>query len=118
MKTLLFAVLLSATFVVAQDNKATAQDNSSQSKNQITVEGCVTRANGDYVLIKQDPGITYELQASGKVKLHSYLGQRVEITGQKSSSLPTSTDAESRAASPLTIIVSSIKTIDKECPAR
>jgi hypothetical protein len=76
--------------------------------------------NGDYVLIKQDPGDTYELQASRKLKLHAYLGQRVEVTGKESPSLSTSSDAMTRAgsASPVTITVSSIKTIDKECPAR
>ncbi len=117
MKTLLFALLLSASFVVAQDNQSADTPNA---KGQVTVQGCVTRANGDYTLIRQDPAITYELQAGRKIKLHSYLGQRVEITGQQSASLSTSSDAITRTGSPspLTITVSSIRTLNKECTVR
>jgi len=68
------------------------------------------------VLIKQDPGVTYELQATRKTKLSRYLGQRVEITGTQSPSLSTTSDA-ARAPAPVTLTVASIKTIDKECPA-
>jgi hypothetical protein len=121
MKFLLFAVLLSATFALAQDNNAgTTPDNSKPAKDQITVQGCVSRLNGDFVLIKQDPGVTYELQGTGKVKIHSYMGQRVEVTGRQSPSLSTSSDAMNRSgsASPVTITVTSIKTIDKECPSK
>lgn len=121
MRTILFALLLSATFVVAQDsNPGPAQDNSAPTKGQVTVQGCVSRQNGDYILIKQDPGNTYELQATGKLKLHSYLGQRVEVTGKQSPSLGTSSDAMNRegSASPVTITVNSIRTINKDCPAR
>jgi hypothetical protein len=122
MKITLVAVLLSAGFVLAQDAKpaAATPDNSQHTKGQVTVQGCVTRSNGDYILIKQDPGVTYELQASGKIKFHSYLGQRVEVTGKESPSMSTSSDALARTGSPspVTITVSAIKTIDKECPAR
>ena len=114
MKFVLFAVLLSASFVLAQDN------NSKPSTDQITVQGCVSRLNGDFVLIKQDPGVTYELQGNKKIKIHSYMGQRVEVTGQQSPSLSTSSDSMNRtgSASPVTITITSIKTIDKECPSR
>jgi type 1 fimbria pilin len=120
MKIMLLAVLLSASFVLAQDAKPApaTPDNSDHSKGQVTLQGCVTRANGDWVLVKQDPGVTYELQASGKIKFHTYLGQRVEVTGKESASLSTSSDAASRNSSPVTITVSAIKTLDKECPAR
>jgi hypothetical protein len=113
---MIFALLISASFVAAQD-KPTTPDNSKPTKNQITVQGCVSRSNGDYILMKQDPGVTYELQGSGKIKLHSYMGQRVEVTGQESPSMSTSSDAMNRtgSASPVTITVSSIKTLDKEC---
>jgi hypothetical protein len=118
MRTLLFAVLLSATFVLAQDKPATAPDNAKHMKGQITIQGCVSRSNGDYVLEKQDPGVSYELQ--GKMRFHNYLGQRVEVTGEESPSLSTSSDAINRvgSASAETITVRSIRTIDKECPLR
>jgi hypothetical protein len=116
MKLLLVALLLSAGFVVAQDTNS----NTKSDKDQITVQGCVSRSNGDYVLMKQDPGATYELHATGKLKLHSYLGQHVEVTGDQSPSMSTSSDAMNRmgSASPVTITVRAIKTIDKECPLR
>jgi hypothetical protein len=111
-------LLLSSSFLVAQDSTSgtMGQGNSKDTKGQVTVQGCVSRSSGDYVLIKQDPGITYELQATGKTKLSRYLGQRVQVTGTQSPSLSTSSDA-ARAQSPVTLTISSIKTIDKECPA-
>jgi hypothetical protein len=117
MRLLLIAVLLSATSTWAQDKPADASNNSKTAKGQVTLQGCVTRLNGDYILLKQDPGVSYELQAGSKIKLHSFLGQQVEVTGQKSASLSNSSDAESRSASPVTITVTSIKTISAECPA-
>ena len=68
-------MLLSASFLLAQD-----------SKGPVTVQGCVSRSSGDYILTKQDPGVSYELQASGKTKLKQYLGQQVEVTGTESPS--------------------------------
>jgi hypothetical protein len=121
MKSLIFALLLCATFAVAQDsNSASGGDNPKHDKNSITIQGCVSRSSGDYVLIKQDPAVTYELQATGKIKLRHYLGQRVEISGEQGPSLSTSSDAINRlgSASGVTISVASIKMIDKECSAR
>jgi hypothetical protein len=122
MKSLIFALLLCATFAVAQDSNSTAPagDNPKHDKSSITIQGCVSRSSGDYVLIKQDPAVTYELQATGKIKLRRYLGQRVEISGEQGPSLSTSSDAINRlgSASGVTISVSSIKMIDKECSAR
>ncbi len=80
MRTLLLvALLLSGTFLLAQDS---APDNSKDSKGQITLQGCVSRSSGDYILMKQDPGVSYQLQATGKIKLRHYLGQRVEVSGR------------------------------------
>lgn len=121
-KPLLFALLLSASFALAQGNQpaGTTSDDSQHGKAQVTVQGCVSRSSGDYTLIKQDPGITYELQASGKIKLRRYVGQQVEVTGQQSPSMSTSSDTMARtgSASPVTISVSSIRTIAKECSTR
>ena len=47
------------------------------------MQGCVSRFSGDYILMKQNPAMTYELQATGKTKLRQYLGQRVEVTGRE-----------------------------------
>ena len=111
-------LLLSFGSLPAQDSNPSPH-SSKDSKGQLTVQGCVTRSSGDYVLIKQDPGMTYELQATGKIKFHRYLGQRVEVTGTESPSMSTSSDAMARMqSSSVTLTVASIKTIEKECPAR
>lgn len=115
MKSLILVVMLCTTFTLAQD--AAAPDNSKHDKNSVTVQGCVSRETGDYILIKRDPGMTYELQATGKIRLHNYLGKRVEITGRTSPSLSTSSDAMARSGSPssVTLSVNSIKILNNEC---
>ncbi len=115
MKILCAVLLLSSAFVLAQDNGAAKGDTSHNSKGDITVTGCVSRANGDYTLMKQD--LTYQLQSSDKVRLKNYLGHRVEITGYTSPTLSTSSDAINKvgSASSITLNIKSIKTIDKDC---
>ena len=118
MKKLWFALLLSSSFLVVQSSLS--QDTSKDSKGQVTVQGCVSRSSGDYILSQTDPAKTYELQATGKTKLGQYLGQQVEVTGRKSPSLSTSSDSMAKMGSPAptTITVTSIKTLAKECTAR
>ena len=116
---MLLVLLVSASIIVAQDNnlpKGASSDNSRVSRGQITVEGCVSRSNGDYTLVKPDPAMTYELHPTGKTKLSHYLGQQVQVTGTTSPSLRTSSDSlEGRAPSSVTLTFTSIKTIAKEC---
>ena len=115
------ALLLSSTLLLAQDSNSTMpRENAKDSKGQITVQGCVGRSSGDYVLTKQNPGVTYELHATGKIKLRNYLGQRVEVVGTESPSLSTSSDALNKtgSAASSTISVSAITTIDKDCTVR
>ncbi len=115
MGRLSLALLLLSSFLWAQDNSGAAKQQTSNG--QITVQGCVDRERGDYVLLQQDPGMEYELQSTGKVKLSHYMGQRVEVTGKKQASLSTSSDAIAfgGSPSPVTIRVSSIKTLDAQC---
>jgi hypothetical protein len=115
MKALLVMLLLSGSFLVAQDNSAGNNADQSKSKDEVTVRGCVSRASGDYILMKTDPAVTYELQ--GKAKLKNYLGKRVEVTGTTSPTLATSSDATRAAASPVTLNIKSIKTLDQNCSA-
>src|ERR1700751_4605541 len=105
MKPLLFALLLSASFVVAQDNKpAATPEKPKHTKGEITIQAWVARASGDYTLMKFDPAVTYQLQATGKIRLRNYLGQRVEVTGKESPTLSTSSDflTKTGSASPET----------------
>ncbi|MGA7631328.1 MAG: hypothetical protein WCB11_11205 [Terriglobales bacterium] len=120
MSKLIFALLLSSSFLLAQDNGPVSQDNSKDARRQVTLQGCVSRSSGDYVLIKQNPGETYELQAANKIKLRHYMGQRVEVTGRKSASMSTSSDSMARLGSPsaVTLTITSIKTLDKDCTER
>ena len=122
MKTALLGLLLCAGLVFAQENRPSSDSDHSKKndKNEITVEGCLSRSGGDYVLIKENPRQTFELQGSHKIKLRNYYGQRVEVNGYKSTSLSSSSDATNPTGSPspVTITVSSIKTIDKDCPLR
>ena len=122
MRKFWLALLLSGGFLLAQESNpsTTGRHNSKDSKGQVTVQGCVARSTGDYILIKQDPAMTYQLQATGKTKLGQYLGQQVEVTGQTSPSLSTSSDALAKMGSPasVTLTVTSIKTLAKECTAR
>jgi hypothetical protein len=119
-KTVLFALTISASFLLAQNSNPSSgasPDNSQHANGQVTLQGCVGRSNGDYVLIKQDPAMTDELQATGKIKLDQYLGQRVEVTGEESPSLSTSSDALAKMGSPasMTLTITSIRTIAREC---
>jgi hypothetical protein len=117
MARLMIFLLLCSAVLLAQDNGSA---NDSKSKNgTVTVTGCVDRQRGDYVLIQQNPAITYELQGTDKAKLRNYIGQRVQVTGSKFPSMETSSDAIAGGSpAPVTIRVSSIKTIAKECNER
>jgi hypothetical protein len=121
MTKLFFALLLSGSFLLAQDsNSNMSRENSKDSKGQITVEGCVGRSSGDYVLTKQNPGVSYELQATGNIKLRNYLGQRVEVVGTEGPSMSSSSDAMNKTGSAASsmITVGAIRTIDKVCTVR
>jgi hypothetical protein len=122
MKTLLCALLLSGSLLLAQDSAPanTNQQGGKDSKDQVTMRGCVSRSNGDYILMKQDPAVSYELQGTHKIKLRQYLGQRVEVTGSESPTMASSSDAMNKigSAAPVTLTVTSIKTLDKNCSAR
>lgn len=112
MKPFLIISLSLAAALVAQDGNTQGKHDQ---KDEVTIRGCVSRSNGDYILMRQD--LSYELQATGKLRLKNYLGNRVEVTGRKSPSLSTSSDAMNRlgSAAPVTLTITSIKTLDKSC---
>jgi hypothetical protein len=119
MRKFLFVLLLSGSFLPAQVNNSSAagEHQSKADKGAVTIQGCVSRFSGDYILMKQDPGVSYQLQATGKIKLRKYLGQRVEVTGSEAPTMSTSSDSLNRSgsASPVTILITSIRTVSKEC---
>jgi hypothetical protein len=109
--TTMVFVLLVGGWLVAQTNSEPSQNNK---QDQVTVQGCVNRSSGDYVLIESDPGNSYVLHSANHIKLARYLGQQVKVTGTKSSTLSDTSDS-GRSAPPTTITVSSISTVAKEC---
>jgi hypothetical protein len=122
MKTLVcIMAFLSGGLLLAQNSAAVNNgERSSDPNGQVTVTGCVSRFGGDYTLMKENPGITYELQATGKTHLKNYLGKRVEVTGNAAPTMSSSSDATDKAgsAAPTTITISSIKVLDKDCSQR
>lgn len=119
MKKILLLVLLTiGSLSLAQ--AANGADSSNNKNGNVTVRGCVSKQAGDYVLMQENPGNSYELQGTHDIKLSQYLGQRVEVTGSKSPTMATSSDEGDRegAGSPVTITVKSIKTLAKECQSR
>ena len=92
---LLLVLVISAGVLLAQDNnvpKGPSQNNTKPAPEQTVVRGGVSRLNGDFVLMKQDPAMTYELHSTGKIKLGHYLGRQIEVAGKQSPSLTTSSD--------------------------
>jgi hypothetical protein len=120
-RLVIVTLLISGSFLLAQESApVNSGQDSKKSNDEITVQGCVGRSSGDYVLTKQNPAMTYELQSTGKTRLKHYLGQRVEVTGKESPSMSTSSDAMNKtgSAAPTTITITSIRTVDKECEVR
>lgn len=119
--TCLCAGILSVAAYASSVNQSdgTAQHRSKPAKDQITVKGCLGKSSTDYILTQPDRGNSYELQGSRKLRLGPYLGQEVEVTGTEAPSMSTSSDflARTGSASPVTITVSSIKTMAKRCSA-
>lgn len=122
MKTTAFACLVFAlAALLAQSGSAQASGSAAQrskkSSNDLTVQGCVGSASGQFILMQSDPGTTYKLESgTRKIKLDRHLGQQVEVTGWESPSLGTSSERLSMtSASSVTIMVTSIRTLEKHC---
>ncbi len=122
MRTLFCILLLSGSSLLAQYNTPAdaSQSRVKDSKEEVTLQGCVSRASGDYTLVKQNPPVTYELQGTRKIRLSHYLGQRVEVTGRMGPTMSSSSDALNKTgnAAPETLSVTAIRTIDKDCTVR
>jgi hypothetical protein len=72
-------------------------------------------------LTQTDPGNTFKLEkVTHGLKLGPHLGEQVVVTGWKSPTLSTSSDALNRAGPPssVTLMVASIRTVAEECTVR
>ncbi len=121
--TLLFATLFAVGLLLAQSGPAqpgsTSRANPRTAKGDVVVQGCLGLAVGQYVLTQLDTGNSYKLEKQGDdVRLDKHLGEQVEVTGWEAISLSTSSEALARAgSSPLTVRVTSIRTIAPRCTA-
>jgi len=88
-------------------------DNQQKKTNEITVTGCVSRLNASFILMVTGQGQTYQLEETKQFKLDSYLGQEVEITGVQSPAMRTS--SQRRTASPVSITIHALKTLQPRC---
>jgi hypothetical protein len=121
LRQVLFVLLLLSSFPLARPSVAgnPSQHDPKSSKGEITVQGCVSRSAGDFILMKHDPGMTYQLHAPGTINLTHYLGQQVEVTGKDSPSMSTSSNPSGSHGSPsVALTITSIKTIEKRCSAQ
>jgi hypothetical protein len=109
---LLFVV---GSLLMAQANQGQSQPPAKSKEGKVTVQGCVSRSFGDFVLMQSDPANSFVLEPTRKIKLEPYLGQQVEVTGTESPTMSTSSSFRKRAGSSVTIMVDSINTISKRC---
>ncbi len=125
-RTTVLALVFVASWLMAQSGPAEPSGASKRpakhSKDEITVQGCLITQKGDYVLMQADPGNTYGLEKSNKVKLDlsQYYGEQVEVTGWERPSLSTSSDTfvPNRGVSSVTIVVESVRMLAKRCTLR
>jgi hypothetical protein len=114
MSKVISLILLCAAMALAQNQPQSLPNREEKTtKDEVTVTGCVSRLNASFVLMVTGQGLTYQLEETRKIKLDSYLGQEVEITGVKSTALPTS--SQRRTASPVALTIHSIKTLQPRC---
>jgi hypothetical protein len=72
MKIAICSVVLAASFLWAQSGPSASSHQAANSNQErsLTLRGCVSQLNGDYVLMKLNAGNTYQLQG-GKIRLKS-----------------------------------------------
>jgi len=119
-KTAYLAVLCAVFLLVGwSDAKQLSSQsrNPSSSRGDITVQGCVAMSTGYYILMRTEPGSTYNLEEGSRtIKLGSYLGEQVEVTGWESPQLSNSSSVfYGTAPSAVTVMVTSIKTVVERC---
>ena len=116
-KIVYLAVLCGVTLLAGRSDAKQPRGASRNPSSDITVQGCVDRSTGYYILMSTDPGNTYNLEEGSRtIKLGPYLGEQVEVTGSESPQLSNSSSPFYRSPpSAVTIMVTSIRTIAKRC---
>lgn len=114
-KAIVLILLFMGGLLMAQSNQGPSQPPAKNNEGKVTVQGCVGRAAGDFILMRSDPANSFVLEPTRKIKLEPYLGQQVEVTGTESPTMSTSSSFRRRPGSTVTIVVDSINTISKRC---
>lgn len=112
-RIIVLLLLVSNTWLIAQQNHSQAQQNGQNG--QVKVQGCISRASGDFILMQTDPANSYVLETTRNLKFEPYLGQQVEVTGNESPTMSSSSTYRKAPAGSVTITVTSITTISKRC---
>jgi hypothetical protein len=116
MKSTILFVALAASLLLAQTNQDQSQQGTKDKSGKVTMQGCVSRSSGDFILMQTNPGNSFVLQATHDIKLDQFLGHQVEVTGTERPTMSTSSNfTQRRAGSSVTITLDSIKTVSKEC---
>jgi PEGA domain len=121
MKKITYLLVLCTVSLLVGRSDAKAPSNESRnavsSRGDITVQGCIARSTGYYTLMQTEPGNTYNLEeAIRTIKLGSYLGEQVQVTGWESPQLSNSSSVfYGTAPSAVTVMVMSIKALAERC---
>lgn len=98
-------------------NEQREEDPQSSKKTAlIIVTGWVSRLNSSFILEESRRSHSYQLQADKQLKLESYLGKEVEISGAETTPMTTSSPRVS-TANPIAIDIHSIKDLQSRCSA-
>jgi hypothetical protein len=124
---LLFSVLLLGASWMAAQTTTTGQGTTGQSSgygqttqsheaatgNQKTVTGCLSEADGKYMLTTHK-GMTYDLTGDS-AKLADHVGHEIRVTGAEAAASGTASSTMGHNESAPTLEVSSFKHISKTC---
>jgi hypothetical protein len=109
--------VIGSNFAFARITDAVRSDESSKKNEEVTVSGCVSRLNSNFILEVSGKNYSYQLQATKEINLDQFLGKEVEVTGSETTPMSTSSPRASMA-NPLALNVHSIKTVRDRCSAQ
>jgi hypothetical protein len=102
-------LLLCSIWAIAQQNYPQAQTNQPSSASQATVQGCLSRSDGGYMLTDK-AGTAYQVTGN-TAQLSDHVGHEVQIKGK-------ATEANVPGTPSASIDISSVKHISETCTAK
>ena len=86
----LAVLLLSALLVVGQNSTSDTDSQSHKETNKVTITGCLAKDTHNHYQVVDEQGIS-NLVYNSRVKLGSYVGKSVTLTGERSAMPSTDT---------------------------